>query len=217
MILTVKPHLGLLLPPLLALRGAWRTVAVAGLGVVLLVAASGILFGWGLWHDYLFKMSAFQAALMDTGEGFFFKMMPTVFPAARTAGLAAPAAWALQAVSAALATFLCWRAVRSGASLRALAFPAATATFLILPYAFNYDMTVVSLGVALLLLRDWQALGAGDRAIAIAAFLAPQLGLLLADEARLVVPAILLAFLHLQVRRCAAAANEPLPPEAASA
>jgi len=84
-----------------------------------------------------------------------------------------------------------------------LAFISATATFLILPYAFNYDMTVVSLGFALMLFRHWEGLPAWQRAALIGGYLSPQITFLIRVFEVPLAPAVLLIGLYAQLRLCA--------------
>ena len=208
-LLTIKPHLGLLIPPILLARRAWRTILVAAAGTIALVVASGLVFGFGLWAEYLTKMSRFQAALLEDHTSFFLAMMPGSFTSLRyTMGATETVAWSVHVVVALAAMWLCWTAVRRGAPLHRLAFIAATATFLILPYAFDYDMTVVSLGFALLLFERWEGLPVWQREVRIAGYLTPQLTFIGKMVALPLTPAILLVGLYLQVRLCSNAAEK---------
>lgn len=75
-------------------------------------------------------------------------------------------------------------------------FTLATASFLILPYAHNYDMTVVSLGFAVLLYCQWEALSLFERGVGALGFLSPALTFLIGWA----VPPILLIGLLIQAR-----------------
>jgi hypothetical protein len=212
-LLTIKPHLGLLIPPILLARRAWRTIAVAAAGALALVAVSGAVFGFDMWLDYLTKMSRFQAGLLEDKGSFFMSMMPGTFVSMRyTMHSGDVVAWIAHLVVAASALFLCWRAERKRAGLHDLAFIAATATFLILPYAFNYDMTVVSLGFALILFRQWDRLSFWEAAALIAGFLSPQLTFTGRLVGFPVAPAVLLIGLYFQVRLCRPDTGRALPP-----
>jgi hypothetical protein len=165
-LLTVKPHLGLLMAPTLALRGRWRQAAVA--------AAVGLAL-WGL-GEYLFGLTrAFfeqgariqaRVLLTPTAEPYF-AAMPSTFVRLRQFAFAWPAHIAVAGVTVAML----WPLRHQ--PLRRLAFPLATATFLILPYSFAYDMAVVSLGFAVLIDDRWGDLGWTGRAAALAGFAAP--------------------------------------------
>jgi alpha-1,2-mannosyltransferase len=167
-VMTIKPHLGLFIAALLVTRP--KAVATATLAAIVLIVASGLAFGWYTWASFLFDTTLDQADILTrTDDQFYFIMMPTVLPAvgAGWPGIAAQAAAALFALSQ------LWR-VRRVPPVE-LAFPAATATFLILPYAFNYDMTVVSLGFAILLFARWGRLTLVEKVILTLGFLSPQL------------------------------------------
>jgi hypothetical protein len=77
-------------------------------------------------------------------------MMPTVFMNARIAHLPLDLAWALQIVTSiaavAAVTWTYWRKRDPVLSVALL----ATASFLVTPYAFNYDMVVFGWVIALL-------------------------------------------------------------------
>ena len=76
-------------------------------------------------------------------------------------------------------------------------FTAATATFLVLPYAFHYDMTVANLGFAMLIFTRWEAMKLPEKLAACLGFLAPEF----TTFGTWFVPPILLAGLYVQVRQ----------------
>ena len=139
------------MPLMLAARGAWLTFFAAMVTVVALIVSSGLLFGWQLWADYVSETILFQAAMVDQTEQFFLRMMPTAYPGVRLAGLVPAAAWLLQAACAVGAVGAVLRWMPRDPRLSGLA--AAAATFLVLPYAFNYDMTIVGVAAVILLHR----------------------------------------------------------------
>ncbi len=150
-LMLVKPHLAILLPLVLIHRRAWRAFAAAAATVAALVTLSTLLFGIELWRTYLAATSGLQLALVAEPNTLFGLMMPTPAPALYALGLAEPLVWALQGVIAAAAIALLWWRMpadryRAGAAT-------AVATFLVLPYGFNYDLTMVAVA-ALLLLVD---------------------------------------------------------------
>ena len=161
------------------------------------------MFGFDLWYDYLTRMSRFQAGLLENRGSFFLGMMPTTFVSVRyTLRTADLAAWIPHVLVASAALFLYWQAVRRGTRLHDLAFIAATATFLVLPYAFTYDMTVVSLGFALILFRQWEEIGALERVALIGGFITPQLTFLGKIVGFPIAPLVLIGGLYVQVRLC---------------
>jgi alpha-1,2-mannosyltransferase len=157
-LMLIKPHLAILVPLVLVRRGAWRAFAVAALTVGVLVAASVLLFGPGLWRTYLAATTGLQLNLVGASSMLWSYMMPTLAPALFAAGLPAEVAWGIHALVALVVTaLLLWRLP---AERHRAAMVTAVATFLVLPYAFNYDLTIVAVAALLLFV---EAARAGDR------------------------------------------------------
>ena len=72
----------------------------------------------------------------------------------------------------------------------------STATFLIVPYAFNYDMTVVCLGFAIILFTHWSRLTRNEIIVATLCFACPALTMIFSPLA----PIVLAVGMHLQCR-----------------
>jgi hypothetical protein len=183
-IMTIKPHMGLLIA-VAALRHR-TTLFTAIVGALLAIGVSALVFGASAWDKYLFVTAKDQTEILtDQTASFFYSMMPTAFV---SYGLGTTAAIA-QIVTAVLAIAMLTRLKTPDP------FAFATATFLIVPYAFNYDMTVACLGFAILLHSQWDVLSWLQRSIAGAAFLSPELTFLVPW----LVPPLLLCGLALQV------------------
>jgi hypothetical protein len=153
-LLSIKPQLGLLLPLMLVLTGHWRTIAVAAATILLLVLATSVAFGTHVWTDYLNDAMPMQAKVFLHDLGTYVLHMPTAFMNARWAGLPPALAMSIQAVISAAAivavgwTF--WRPRDCNLSRAVL----LTATFVVTPYAFNYDMVVFGWVIISLLERS---------------------------------------------------------------
>ncbi|RVT94547.1 glycosyltransferase family 87 protein [Sphingomonas crocodyli] len=196
-LLTVKPHLGLLIPIIWIARRRWTALGVAVAGTLAIVAVSAALFGTGIWIDYLTKAPETQRAILEApGDQLYFRMMPTTLVALR--GYPAMLGIAVQAATALAALALLWRARKAGAG--DLAFIAATATFLILPYAFDYDMTVATLGFGLTLATRWRRLAAWEAPVLCVAYLLPGRMIAFGAIPVGVAPLVLLGALWVQVR-----------------
>jgi hypothetical protein len=184
-ILTFKPHLGLMIAAT-AIRKR-QVFACALIGVAVVVGTSAIAFGPATWTSFLVDTAGMQGKILTTPapEGYF-RLMPSAYVAFGRGAFGA----AMQVLFALAAVWMLWR--NRGWD----AFSAATATFLLLPYAFNYDMTVVCLGIAICLYRNWSRLSPFERAGLFLAFLSPQLTL----YAPPVVPMILAYALAIQLR-----------------
>jgi hypothetical protein len=87
-------------------------------------------------------------------------------------------------------------------------FTAATASFLVSPYAFHYDMPVASLGFGLLVFGHWREMPIGHRIPVALGFLSPVIAMIGAWW----MPPLLLWSLWTQIKYCAAS---PIPTPAA--
>jgi len=170
-LMIVKPHLALLMPLVLLRRGAWTPIVYAAVTSLSLVVVSGLAFGWGYWVTYLTQTSVFQAAMVDAEGGFFMLMMPTILAAALQSGLEPILGWALQSLVAVLVMAALWTWMPRDPMKAGLA--TATATFLVLPYAFNYDLTVVGIAALIALKRTDYSATSVQRSTGLLAFLLP--------------------------------------------
>jgi hypothetical protein len=190
-LMVVKPHLAVLAPLVLLRRGEWRAMLAAAATVAVLVALSAALFGTELWVTYLTRTATAQVGMVDDVQTFFATMMPTVTTALAILHVPTFAALAAQGVVAALAILVLLKHLPKDSERAGLA--AATATFLVLPYAFAYDMTVAGLAGLILLKeslddrRAWFVLAA-----ALAAFL--PMAVMWLNPAHVPIAPLLLAF-----------------------
>ncbi|NJC34998.1 hypothetical protein GGR88_002512 [Sphingomonas jejuensis] len=177
-LLIIKPHLAILVPVVLLLRRAWTPIASAAAAVFALIGTSILLFGLDPWREYLFVTSATQATMID-GRGQLYGLMATS-PASAIflIGAGGVAAWIGQVLFGAFGFCLVVHAAIRGATLRDLALLASPATFLILPYAFNYDLVVPCFAAACALVDP--RLRPSDERLAMLGFCAAQLGMVLA-------------------------------------
>lgn len=144
--LCFKPHLGLLLPFVLAAGGYWRTFVSAAATVAVLVAASLILFGQEAWLTFL-DQASMQKHLMERATTFWHRM-PTTFAAMRIAGadiLVAYLVHALVAIKAIAVAALIWR---TRCSLLVKGAALVVGTLLVTHYAWDYDLIVLTFAVA---------------------------------------------------------------------
>ena len=152
--LSIKPQLGVLLPVMLALTGRWRTMIAAAATILVLLGLTCLVFGTGVWAAYINDAMPTQAKVFLRDYENFMVHMPTVFMNARVAGSPLELAFLMQAaVSLAAVTALVWTfwTQRDHVLSNALF---VTTTFLVTPYAFNYDMVVFAWVIVSLLDRD---------------------------------------------------------------
>ena len=199
-LLTLKPHMGALIPLVLLIRGEWRTIAAASAGTAAMVAASVLVFGLEAWVNYFDWTAELQASFLVRQQAFYFYLMPTAYVSVWVATKSAWLAILAQGLFAAAALGVTVKAARSDMPWPELGLVTATATFLVLPYAFNYDMIVVGLGAAILLFRRSERPQWIGRGLALLAFAIPIL--VFAANYFLVplLPLALLGFLLVQLR-----------------
>lgn len=148
--LTIKPQLGLLVPVLLLVDRNWAALAWSAVMAGALVLLSIFFFGADSWHAYLTETLTYQRSVMTDWHGIFLRMMPTVFGGARSLGLSPATAFALQwPISVLASALVLWLFWKERDPLRRT-FVLSTGTFLISPYAFNYDMGALAVVAAVL-------------------------------------------------------------------
>jgi alpha-1,2-mannosyltransferase len=198
-ILTIKPQLGLLVPVVLLLERRWLTIASAAATAGVLVAATGMLFGWNVWIEFWQKVVPQQVWLTETSDGLIYSMVATAFFGARLIDLPLSVAWAVQYVVAAVAfaavVWTYWK--RRDPALSLALFVAAT--FLFTPYILNYDMVVFGFVVALL--RDRTDNTMRDHWLLIALWTLPVTMMMSAIVWVPLAPIVLIAFAVWLIRR----------------
>lgn len=195
-LLTFKPHLGLVIAVTM-LRYRRALIAAIATSAILIVLTTAI-FGFDTWRAFLTATTATQSKILTrTTPQFYFMMMPSAYVVFGRSMIGVAA----QITFASAAAFLLARHRRWNA------FSASTATFLIIPYVFNYDMTVACLGFAILLFEKWSELGNWQRRALVLAFFSPELTYF----APILVPFVLLAALNIQLS-LAAIPTEALEP-----
>lgn len=200
-LLTLKPHLGLLIALTMIARRKLRPILIASAVALSLIGLSILMFGGDLWRTWLVETSALQTRIMTApGAKFYYFMMPSAYIALREAPAAL--AFTVQTAFAVAALALFWKA--RDARAQDLAFVSASATAVIMPYIFNYDLTVCSLGFAILLFGRWEVLTTGEKLALWFAFAAP----LLVMAFNPIGPVALLTGLFVQVRHAAGRTGE---------
>lgn len=150
-LLTVKPQLGLLVPLLLLIERDWATILWSTLATLLLVAVSVLCFGTDVWMTYLSVTIVEQGSVLTEWTGVFLHMMPTAFAAARTLGFDLSVATFLQTAFSVVALVAAVLLFGRDPSRPRRAFALLCATFLLIPYGFNYDMGALAVVAAVLL------------------------------------------------------------------
>jgi len=154
-LLTFKPQLGFLAAPLLLLKGR-KPVWIAITTTIVLIILSQLIFGG--WKDFVEHASGYQAGqIFDEEKKNIWYIIGTT--PAMGYGRLGMVIYMLVATIVLVRNFNVWTA--------------ATATFLISPYGFHYDMSVVTIGFVILLHSYWNRMSLWQRLVASLVFLAP--------------------------------------------
>lgn len=174
-VLTFKPHLGVLVSVEMIRRR--QVMLTCGLAAFI-IALSVLIFGVDVWRASVFGALSNQMKFLSGGQLNWYGQMTTPYLGYGLAGWLA---------FAAAAVFLLSRNFN--------AFSAATGAFLISPYGFHYDMTVVCMGFGILLFQRWRSMPAWQCFVCSLAFVSPMLVLV----GTWLIPPLLLAGLYVQV------------------
>jgi len=174
-LLTIKPHLGILFPLVLACAGMWVTFIAAAITAVIFTCVSIAVYGA---HTVTLFLLSLQIANTCVAQGFIsWTQMASPFATLRQAHLGIAAAYAAQAcfaLASAAAVAWVWRNTQA---LETRACALVAGTFLVSPYIYNYDAVWLGIPIALLAakgMRDgWMR---GEREILFACWLYPALG-----------------------------------------
>lgn len=152
-LLTIKPHLGILVPFCLLASGNWRAILAAAGATALIAVVTGLFFGFDVWRLFLTETRPLMTAIMEAPypQPYFYNAM-TVFFSARVFGLGLTAAYGAQAIATvaciAAAVWLWWpgRLVSHQERVVLTAVLAILAT----PYGYSYDTIGMAVAVAML-------------------------------------------------------------------
>ncbi len=150
-LLTIKPHLGLLIPIAYLAAGCWRAFGAAALTSIGLALLSLAAFGTEPW-------AAFVNAALETSGRVEAGIMPlakmaTPYSAALFAGAPALVAYLVYAASLGISAAFVWFAWRriSDPLLRAAALVACV--FMAAPYGFYYELIILTFPGAVIVMR----------------------------------------------------------------
>lgn len=197
-VLTIKPHLGVIVLPYLVASRRWAVIGAGALVLMLMLAVTLLRYGQEPWVLYFGETSRFQRGVLESWEGVLLYLVPSVFMQGRLLGLPIPWAYALQGVAALVALWLLVRRWPGRAArLRDALTWVVLGTFAVLPYSFVYDLVVLQAVLLLWAREPGRLFAVADPARAAAlwcvAWFLPVIGVVVAATAALqVVPFVLL-------------------------
>ena len=146
-LLSFKPHLGLLLPVALVFGGHWRAFIGASLSVLTLFMASAAVIGVEAWMAFPDRIADMQTIVSLHGQGLWHRI-PTTFISARLLGFEPNLAWGFHIPVALIAMITVARIWKSDVLPSSKAVVLVLAALLATPYAWDYDMVVLTVVVA---------------------------------------------------------------------
>ncbi len=150
-LLTVKPHLGILIPFCLIASGNWRAFASAAITAIGLAAATGLAFGFAVWPGFMEETRPLMTAIMEAPyPQLYHSNALTVFILARAAGAGLGLAYTIQALATALAIVtVVWLWLPSTpVDPRRRALATATLAIVATPYGYTYDAIPMCVAIA---------------------------------------------------------------------
>ena len=148
-VLTIKPHLGLLVVVSLVATRAWRTAVVATATAVALAVLATLAYGVEAWTLPLQNMLPVLTREVVDVAAYWATGFTSVFAHAAMMFGRGAVAWGIQLVTAALAIIATYRVCRLRNDPAVRAAIVSTGTMLTFPYLFFYDLPMVTLAVAL--------------------------------------------------------------------
>jgi hypothetical protein len=149
-LLAIKPHLALLFPVALIAIRAWRAFITAAATALTFTAISTAVFGIATLKACLGSLG-YARIFLENGFLPWVKM-PTIFAFLRLLGVPVMAAYIVHAAVAAGAVLAIWRTWRRCSDWQLRGAALMTATFLISPYLFDYDLAWLAFPIAWLAL-----------------------------------------------------------------
>ena len=159
-VLTVKPHLGLLIPIALMLRRAWLTIAAACVTTLALIALSLLLYGASPWLAFFSNTVVYQKRVVIEMVGLYTTMMYSPYALCWHLGVGVGSAMALHVVIALAVAFAALAAFRRSSDESLATAIIAFAAVIVPPYSLCYDLAIPAAALASWLVRraaplDW--------------------------------------------------------------
>jgi hypothetical protein len=167
-ILTMKPHLGLLIPICLIASGSYRAFLSASLTAIGLFLLTGFAFGFDVWAMFVEKTAPMMSAIMEAPypQGYHSRAV-TVFIMSRWLGFGVMGAYIVQVavmvICGGIVAWL-WRPMNL-IEHRMRVCVTATLAVIASPYGYSYDIIPMCITVALLFVTE-----AGRSRLALAFF-----------------------------------------------
>ena len=148
-LMIIKPHLAVAYAVYLLMTRRWAAIAVGALTVAATSAVTTLLLGTDIWDAFI---AGGQEARAFLAEGKYpLPRMVSLYAALRSFGAPAAIAFAGQATTALLVLAIVCLVAHRRLPVRQSLGITAIASLLVSPYAYDYDLPILGVGLALLL------------------------------------------------------------------
>ncbi|MGL4497146.1 MAG: glycosyltransferase family 87 protein, partial [Beijerinckiaceae bacterium] len=148
-LMVMKPHLAVTLGLMPVLMRRWTVVAIAAAVVLAACIAATAAFGLGIWAAFLGGVRE-TSGFLEAGRFPLYRMV-SAYAFARSWGASATLAMTIQIVQALLVLAVLTVMQLRGMPLRVTIGMAALLSPFLSPYAYDYDLPLVGIGLAILL------------------------------------------------------------------
>ena len=145
-LMAIKPHLALLFPLALIASGSWKAFFTAALATMLFLAVGLGVLGWETYQAFLSSLSQARV-FMETGAVPLVKM-PSYFALMRVLGASLFTAYIVHFSLALAAAVVVWKIWRKGGDWLLKSAALMTASFLVSPYVYDYDLVWLAFPIA---------------------------------------------------------------------
>lgn len=159
--MVIKPHLAVAMAFYLLITRRWVSLATAAIGVLASSVLCTALFGPQIWTALLGAVRD-SATYLENGDYPLFRMI-SVYAALHTLGVSAMLAFWGQVVAAGLALLAIIVAVLRKLPTHTALGIAALVSVMLSPYAYDYDLPIAGIGLALLFPDLMRMAGSGER------------------------------------------------------
>ncbi|PSW07825.1 hypothetical protein C9J01_25410 [Photobacterium rosenbergii] len=153
-ILTIKPHLGLLIPIALIASNNWKAFLSAVITTIAFISLTVIVMGVEVWSAWWGEGAlAYARSFIENGKGMGIMMQVSPFIMVRETFGNLTLAWIVQAISMLISTVIIIFTFRSNYDSAIKGGILVVATYLVSPYVHNYDMAALTGVIAILICR----------------------------------------------------------------
>lgn len=200
-ILTIKPHLGILIPIALIVGGYKKSFLWAVISTVCIFILSLLVFDIEVWEAWINNSPwVYAKNFIESGTGLALFMQPSPFMSIRLLFNDIEMAWFIQLLSAVFSAGCVIYSFKNSQCLEIKASVLITATYLVSPYIHSYDMAALSMVIIWQIRKGfYNGFIYGEQTLLIVVWLMPLLMMLFGYLGYPIFPLILIALLSLLV------------------